>query len=227
MQVAGSADHPPCNAPGPIAYDAASVYAALGVMVALYDRKRTGLGRFIEVSVQEAAASGLYPWAIPTYSYSGNVMGRGGAAFTLFPCADGRVRVMLAGDRQWDAMVEILGAPDELSDPAYRDRGFRAAHQDLVHEVVGHHTRSWGAEELCATARKRGIAISVVRPPSGFVADPNVVARGFFEAVEHPELGAIRLPGAAIKVSGLERAAGLRPPLLGEDTFDLMGELQA
>jgi crotonobetainyl-CoA:carnitine CoA-transferase CaiB-like acyl-CoA transferase len=227
MQVAGSAAYPPCNAPGQMAYDSASVYAALGVLVALYNRRRSGRGRFIEVSVQEAAASALYPWAVPTLSFSGVVTGRGGTAFTLFPCADGRVRIMLAGERQWDAIAEILGNPPDLADPAFRERGFRAAHQDLVHELLGRHTRKWAAEELSAAARKRGIAISVVRPPSKFAEDPNVVARGFFESVDHPDLGAITLPGSAIKLSDTPRAAGLRPPVLGEDTFDVIGDLES
>jgi crotonobetainyl-CoA:carnitine CoA-transferase CaiB-like acyl-CoA transferase len=226
MQVAGSPGRPPCNAPGQMAYDSASVYAALGVMIALYNRRRSGRGRFIEVSVQEAAASALYPWAVPTFNYSGAIMARGGTAFTLYPCADGRVRIMLAGDRQWDAMRDILGNPSELADIAFANRQFRAANQDLVRELVARHTRKWRAEELCAVARKRGIAISVVRPPSGFASDPNVVARGFFEQVEHPELGRITLPGAAIKLSGVVRAACPRPPVLGEDTLDVMGDLE-
>jgi crotonobetainyl-CoA:carnitine CoA-transferase CaiB-like acyl-CoA transferase len=226
MQVAGSANYPPCNAPGPMAFDSASIYAALGVMVALYDRKRSGVGRFIEVSVQEAALSALYPWSIPLHSYTGTVSGRGGTAFTLFPAADGRLRIMLAGERQWDAMVDILGNPPDLADSSLRDRAFRTAHPDVVLDLVGAHTRQWEAEKLCAIARRRGIAISVVRPPSAFIQDPNVVARGFFETVEHPELGAVTLPGAAIKLQGVPRAEGLRPPLLGEDTFDLMSEAE-
>jgi crotonobetainyl-CoA:carnitine CoA-transferase CaiB-like acyl-CoA transferase len=224
MQVGGSAGNPPCNAPGPMAYDTASVYAALGVMVALFDRRRTGMGRFVEVSVQEAALSGLYPWSIPTYSYSGAIVPRGTAAYTLFPCADGRVRMMLAGERQWDAMAEILGNPDDLAGPELRGRLFRTQNQDLVLELVGRHTSKWPADDFCAAARKRGIAVSVVRPPSGFIADPNVVARGFFERVEHPDLGEITLPGSPIKLRDRPREEGLRPPTLGEDTFDLLAE---
>jgi formyl-CoA transferase len=226
MQVAGSAENPPCNAPGQMAYDSASIYAALAVVMALFERRRSGEGRFIDVSVQEAAVSALYPWSIPTYSYSGTIMGRGGAAFTLFPCADGRVRMMLAGERQWDAMREILGDPEDLADAAYRERGFRAAHQDLVLELVGRHTREWKAEEFAAAARKRGIAISVVRPPSAFASDPNVLARGFFEPTEVDGIGQVPLPGSAIKLSTYPRRPGVPPPQLGADTVDLMLEMQ-
>ena len=217
MQIAGSADYPPCNAPGPMAYDTASVYAALGVMVALYDVRASGNGRHIDVSVQEAALSGLYPWSIPLYSYSGVVSGRGGTAFTLFPAKDGRIRMMLASERNWDAMWEILGKPDDLDAPELRDRAFRATHPDVVLGLVGRHTREWRATDFVREARRRGIAVSSVQQPGAFPSDPNVQVRGFFERVSHPLLGAIQLPGSPMKVTTVQRAGGMRPPVLGED----------
>ena len=69
--ASGFPELPPCNAPGYLAHDCASVYGAIGAVAAVLDRERRadGAGQLVEVSVQEAALAGTTPWSIAVQDY--------------------------------------------------------------------------------------------------------------------------------------------------------------
>jgi crotonobetainyl-CoA:carnitine CoA-transferase CaiB-like acyl-CoA transferase len=71
LHASGFPQLPPCNAPGHLAHDCASVYGAVGAIAAVLDRERhaDGAGQLVEVSVQEAALAGTTPWSVAVQDY--------------------------------------------------------------------------------------------------------------------------------------------------------------
>ncbi|HET7738214.1 MAG TPA: CoA transferase, partial [Tepidiformaceae bacterium] len=227
MTMSGWPGKEPCDAPHPMAYDSAATYATVAVMMALWSRHTTDRGQHIDVSVQEAGIGGLYPWAVPTYSYGG--MGptipalatRGGVVATLYECQDGYVRMTAVTDRHWLALITALGNPEELAAAEWQDAAFRAANADVVHELISQHTRLYGMEEFMTLAQSHGVPIAAVRPPSGFTRDPNTRIRGYWTEVDHPVAGAAEYPGMPLKMSRSTLPPLAPAPLLGQHNDEI------
>lgn len=230
MQVAGSADSPPCDAPHPMAYDAAAMYANVAVSMALWARHTTGKGQRIEVSVQDAAIGGLLPWAVPTFSFAGRkptaVTRRGRLSGTFsYACRDGWVRMPIISDRHWQALLSTLGQPEGLLNPEYQAQRFRIANADLIHDLITEQTKQWSAPELITAAQAYGVPIAPVRPPSGFMNDANTRAREFWREVEHPVAGRARYPSTPVRMSVSHLPFGRPAPLIGEHNEEVFSEL--
>jgi len=123
LYASGFPDRPPCWLPGYLAHDCAAIVAVAGALAAVLDRVRHGLGQTVEVSVQEAALSGLDPWGILLADYArvypvlptSYPRDADGPSLVL-PTADGHVRVLALTPRQWRAFVALLAqrpAPPE------------------------------------------------------------------------------------------------------------------
>ena len=135
MYRAGAAEKPPVAAPGQFAYDAAGVHGALVTVLALWQRLRTGRGQHLDVSVQESV-SNFADWSLPGYSTSGQIGHRMGAGiYTLFPCADGHVRAIILVKHHWRALLDWMGEPPELQEPALESLIGRIIQQKSVERL--------------------------------------------------------------------------------------------
>ena len=128
MHASGFPELPPCAAPGHLAHDCASVYAAIGAVAAVLDRHRHGRGQLVEISVQEAALAGTTPWSLcledyarinPFLPVAGNRNADG--AYWVLPAADGWIRTVIGSPRQWEGFVKLLREPEVLTQPEWRE----------------------------------------------------------------------------------------------------------
>lgn len=230
MSLGGWPERPPNNAPHTMAYDSAAAYANVAVMMAIWSRHSSGEGQRIEMSAQEAGHAGLYPWEVPTYSYGGMgpieaVTVRGGVSETLFECKDGWVRITMTLERHWAAILKTLGNPVELEGEEFADVNFRMANPDVIKEIVSQHTRQYTMEEFMALAQPNGVPLAAVRPPSGFMADPNTRIRNFWTQIDHPVAGKAEYAGIPLRMSGSEMTIGRPAPRVGEHNAEILGEL--
>ncbi len=135
------------------AYRAASLFAANGILLALWRRRETGRGQRIDISIMECVAATL-DHVLVRYFYTGEVAGRRGSrhwnnAFAVFPCRDGYV--LLSIFRDWETLVEWLdseGMAGDLKHPKWRDRETRRAGIEHIIAVLTKWTLQHTAEEL-------------------------------------------------------------------------------
>ena len=128
LHGSGLPERPPCWLPGYLAHDCASIFGVAGGLAAVLDRARHGQGQTVEVSVQEAALSGLDPWSIPLGDYAHRyplfpscAPRDGDGAYLVLPTRDGYVRAVPGTPRQLAAFARLLwGGP---SAPAPADPG--------------------------------------------------------------------------------------------------------
>ncbi|MET0151601.1 MAG: CoA transferase [Candidatus Binatia bacterium] len=189
LYSAGLAELPPCNAPGHLAHDCASIYAVAGALAALADRARSGVGQTVEVSVQEAALAGLNPWSIPLADYARRypplpvlIPRNGDGPYTVLRARDGYLRVLPATPRHWRAFWEWLGKPEALAGPEWETVIHRIANQDVVRLVAGDVLASRGREEAIEQGRRLGFPIVPCNTPEEFVAEAQTRSRGCFRA---------------------------------------------
>jgi crotonobetainyl-CoA:carnitine CoA-transferase CaiB-like acyl-CoA transferase len=229
MITSGFGDGKPINLPGTPSYDAASLIAAISIVLSLYMRGSTGKGQYIDTSVHECSRLGLYPWMVTMYSYNINPgspppppEGRLGAAiYPVYPCKDGLVRVVALTPRQWDALVKVLNEPEVLCLPEWREFFYRIANANDLYALMIEFTTKYTMMELFDRGREEGVPVVPIYDVSGFVNSPHTKARKFFVDVNHPAVGKYKAPGPPYKWSetfcGIKRPA----PCLGQHNEEI------
>jgi crotonobetainyl-CoA:carnitine CoA-transferase CaiB-like acyl-CoA transferase len=184
MYRAGAAHRPPLVAPGCQAYDATSINAAFGILAAHQQRERSGRGQWLDVSVQESTAC-LADWSVPIYSKLGVYTHREGAGtWTVYPCRDGWVRMILIGPRQWRALLDWMGRPEELSDPELEVFLHRIARRAEVESVVARFLRDRDMQEVAREAQAHGVPTTPLLRPSEVLDNEHTRARRSFVSLE-------------------------------------------
>jgi crotonobetainyl-CoA:carnitine CoA-transferase CaiB-like acyl-CoA transferase len=225
LYVCGFYDRPPCWLQGHAAHDCAATYGAAGAIAGLLDRARSGRGQRVEISVQEAALSGLYPWAIPLADYQRlhpmlasapprNADGN----YWVLPVADGYVRVLPATSPHWRAFVRLLGSPDALLGEEWEYLPFRIMNGDLVRTLATEALRTRPRTAVVDEGRKLGVPIGPVNTPEEFVREAQTITRGYFRRL--PELGDAPVAVAPFVFSRTPVALRRGAPSLGADDGD-------
>jgi len=227
LHQSGFPDRPPCWLPGYVAYDAASAFAATGALAALLARARSGRGQTVEVSVEEAALSGLNPWSIPMADYARTypmlpvaAPRNADGAYLVLPTADGWVRVLAGTVRQWRAFLQLLGSPDALTSPEWESPLWRLANTDVVRlvatEALAHRSRA----DVLAHGWRVGVPITAVNTPDEFVAAEQTRVRGYFRRTGFPHLGDAPFAPAPFNFSRTPCTLARPAPAPGADDGD-------
>jgi benzylsuccinate CoA-transferase BbsE subunit len=190
LYVSGEAALPPLKTFGNQSYYLASLFAAIGVLLALYHRHSSGKGQHIDISLQECAAAAL-DHVLVRYFYQGEVARRQGSlhwnnAFRVFPAQDGYVLLSLF--YQWPTLVEWLaleGMAEDLTEGKWLDRAYRLEHIDHIIEVLERWTKSQAKAQLVEKAQLMRFPWAEVASIADLLASPQLKARNFWIEVEH------------------------------------------
>ncbi len=224
LYASGFIDRPPCWLPGYIAHDCASVFGVVGALVALLDRVHSGAGQTVEVSVQEAALNGLYPWAIPLADYTrlypilpSAPPRNGDGSYLVLRAADGYVRVLPGTLRQWRNFLALIGNPEALAGPEWELPIMRMANPDVIRAVSGDALRQRTRAEVLADAVKARVPLSPVNTPDEFVAAEQTRRRGYFRRTGFPHVNDAPFAAAPFNFSATPVVLRRAAPRPGED----------
>jgi len=230
--VTGYADGPPVIPRGPCD-PLAGMHAAFALLVALEHRRQTGEGQLVESTMVEAALNAVADQVLEWQAY-GRLLGRDGnrgpvaAPQNIYACrgAEQWLALAVATDAQWCALLELLGQPAWADDPTLAAAaGRRAAHGRLDAEL-GRWCAAQDRDALVEDLLARGIPAAPVLPPRDAAENPQMRARGFFDAVTHPVTGTHELPGLPMRFSsGGSRWYRAPAPTLGQHTEEVLREL--
>ncbi|MBW2027461.1 MAG: CoA transferase [Deltaproteobacteria bacterium] len=187
MYATGSPSKSPLKAFGEQSYFSASLFAALGILMALKVRDKSGKGDHLDISMQEAVA-GTLEHVLPSYQGNDSVPGRRGPrhwnnSFAILPCKDGFIQ--LTPLLQWDTLVEWLdseGMAEDLKDERWRDPSYRLSHADHIVEVLSRWTSAHSVTDLFEKGQLMRFPWAPVQTPSEIIRCPQLRARGFFVA---------------------------------------------
>jgi crotonobetainyl-CoA:carnitine CoA-transferase CaiB-like acyl-CoA transferase len=217
LYISGDPSMPPCRPPESQAYYFGSVFAAAGVLAALYRRERTGCGDHVDVSMQEALATQEH--IIRLYANEGQILKRQGsqhgqvAPAKMFPCSDGYVYLYVTR-QHWKLFLDVWkDHPAEMEGPEWLNNLYRRAQVDKINPAIEAFTKQYTRDELTSLLQARGIPCVPVNTPLGFAADEHVQSRAFITAVDHAGFGSAKQPAAPFVIDGLRPAAGGAPVL--------------
>jgi crotonobetainyl-CoA:carnitine CoA-transferase CaiB-like acyl-CoA transferase len=225
MSVTGESGGPPVRVGVSLVDIGTGVWAALGVLAALFERERTGTGRTLELSLYETALS-LLAYQLVGYLGTAFVPGREGSAFPQiapyqsFPTRDGELMIVAANDKLFGALCVVLGLPELAGDPRFRTNPDRVANRVELVALLEARTRERESAELLAELVAAGVPASPVHDVGEAARQPQTEALGILQS-----LGDLVTVAAPLSADGERVLHRLPPPALGAHTAEILGEL--
>ena len=217
---------------GPALADALTgFYAAYGVMGALIERGRTGVGRRVEVSMLEAMCHFNLD-AFTHFFAEGEVMGpysRPSVSQSyVLRCADGKwiALHMSSPEKFWQGLAEAIERPDIFQDPRFASREGRIAHQEDLITVLGERFRTRSRSDWCERLQARDVPHAPMYDTSEALDDPQ--ARHLQLAIEapHPLSGTWRTVRSPVSFDGQRALQVSAPPVLGQHDEEVLGPIR-
>jgi len=228
MSISGTTDREPLKHGGFQAQYEAGFNGTLATLFTLLLRDAVGSGQHIDVSIQEVVNSTLVINQ-PFYSWMGGVQGRRNPKGTMFgqvaPCKDGYFVAQQGGGASWDDVAEFFGRA-ELKDPRFADVDQRVVHGEALDGIIAEATKDRTAAEMFKTASEtKRMLFGIVQTPADLARCPQLESREFYQEVEHPVIGRIKVPFRLWNMS--EAAARYRSPapLLGQHNAEVYKEV--
>ena len=232
MSVTGFPDGPPVKAGPAVADFLSGIHLYAGVVTALYERHFTGVGRLVEVSMQEA----VYPTMASNLNYlydhdavpprTGNQHGgRSAAPYNVYPVRDGFVAILGVSDSHWRNLLEAMGRRDLLEDPRFSSKVERVRHIEETDAVVSAWSRTLGRAEACALLKRWKVPHAPVRDLVEVTNDPHMHERGYLQWLDHPRLGRIVVTDSPLRLHGADRLPASPSARLGEHCDAVMASV--
>jgi formyl-CoA transferase len=233
MSITGFPENPPTYVVPAIGDSGTGMHMAIGILAALEQRHRTGKGQQVEVSMQDAVVN-IIRVSLRDHQRFGHAMPRRGnqasqtVPSTLYPCAGGGPNdyaYINAWERpQWLAMVQAMGRPELADDPRFATPELRWQNRDQLNAVVEEWTGARSKYEVMRVLGEAGVPCGAVQDTGEVLTDPHLRARQMIVDVDYPARGTYQTVGCPVKLSD-SPAEIRRPPLLGEHTEALLGDL--
>lgn len=223
-------DKPAASGPT-IADNVTGMYAAYGILGALYERERTGRGRRVEVNMLEAAIS-FIPDAFSNFTQmqiDNQPRTRVASSQSYaFRCADGKLIALHLSSLQkfWDSLVEAIERPDLKDDPRFatrdvRVRNYLALEEELAGVIARRERLHW-----MTRLEQADVPFAPIQTIPEVLADPQVKHLGSFHQQIHPTQGSLTMLRRPVLIDGSRETGSRPPPTLGEHTAEILDKFQ-
>jgi len=231
MSITGLPGQGPVRVGIPIADLTSGLLLAQGIMLALYERERSGKGQWVHTSLIEAQIF-MLDFQAARWLMKGEVPGQAGNDHPtsiptgVFPTSDGHINIAASGDHMFKRCCEALGASELLSDPDYATSAKRSANRKVLNEKFAARTRTNTAAHWIAALNKAGVPSGPINTIDKTFAEPQVQHLGIARKMHSEKIGDTRVVGQPINMSRFPQPEALdATPELGEHTADVLAGL--
>ena len=217
MSLTGPSPDQPTRVGVPIADLLAGMYGAYGVVAALHERERTGVGDVVRTSLL-AAVVGVHAFQGTRYTVAGEVPRATGGhhpsicPYGLFHAADGPVQIAVGSDGLWRRFAPVFG----IDRAEWASNPMRVADRDAVITAVDAAFAAYPAADLLARLDEIGVPAGKVRDLAEVYTWEQTRSQGLLIDVDHAALGAITLPGPPLRFDTEPANAHQAPPVLDQ-----------
>lgn len=231
MSITGEKDGQPNRLGVAFTDVVAGMVATQSVLAALYQRRDTGHGQYIDVALLDSTLNMLINVGTG-YLNAGVEPVRYGNAhptvvpYQVFDAADGVFALAVGNDRMFlDFCEKVISRPDLGHDPRFITSHQRALHREALLPVLEGILLTRTCEDWIEACHAASVPAGRVKTVSEALQSPSVIERGVIETLDHPELGPISLIRAAHGLAAQRDRKAKAPPLLGEDTRNVLKDV--
>ncbi len=230
MGVTGYDGGPPVKAGMSVADIGAGMFAAFGIMAALFSRQQTGRGQVVDTSLMEGQVA-WHTYLATSYLAAGKMPRKLGSAhpsiapYQALRCKDGDFIVAVGNDALWQKFCQALGLDELGADPMWTTNPQRSAGRDQLIPLIEAHLANHTVAELVERCESVGVPAGPIYGLEQVYTDPQVLAREMVVEVDHPTVGPFKMTGIPYKLSETPGKIKSAPPLLGQHTDRVLSSL--
>lgn len=230
MGLTGEKDGGPLKVGIAVTDIATGMFAAIGIVTALYHRQKTGVGQHVDASMLDGQVSWL-TYQAGRYLASGEVPQRIGSAHPLivpyqaFEASDGFINIGVGNDNLWKKFCEVAGLQDIVDEPKFSTNSKRVENRDAVVEIIANVMKTRTMQQWLDILNDAGIPCGPIYTVDQVFNDPQVIARDMLVEVDHPKCGKIKVTGCPIKLSETPPEVVTAPPTLGQHNEEILKTL--
>ena len=223
MSITGLPGQGPVRVGIPIADLTAGNLLAFGIMTALFERERTGVGRWVHTSLLEVQTF-MLDFQAARWLMSGEVAGQAGNDHPtgiptgVFPTSDGFINIAASSGRLWTRFAEAIGKPEWATKPAWSTQLQRSAARREINAAIAEVTRTRASADWITLFEGVGVPCGPINTIDQVFADPQVKHLGMATGVDHARLGRTELVSSPVNLEGVPRGIRTPTPERGEHT---------
>lgn len=229
MSITGQEGGEPTKVGVSIGDITAGIFSAVGIMIALYNREKTGKGQLVDVSMLDCQVA-ILENAIARYMNAGvspKPIGNRHASITPFQSLktkDGYVIVAVGNDTLWQKFCGLIERPDLAADPRFTTNPLRTENVKVLGEELNKTFQTKTMDEWLHILKEGGVPVGPINDVERVIKDPAVIAREMIVTTHHPIAGDVEMAGVPIKLSGTPGSVDAPAPTLGQHTREILKE---
>jgi crotonobetainyl-CoA:carnitine CoA-transferase CaiB-like acyl-CoA transferase len=231
MSITGEPGRGPMRVGIPIADLTAGIFLSQGILLALLQRDRTGVGQWVQTSLLQAEIF-MLDFQAARWLIEGDIAKQAGNDHPtaiptgVFPTADGYINIAASGEALWTRFCETIDASELLSQPEHATGELRSRNRKALNERIAAITKTRPSVHWVKLLNDAGVPCGPINSIDQTFAEPQVRHLGIARPVSHPELGDIRVVGQPIVLSKAPQPDAYRPtPGLGQHTDEVLNAL--
>ena len=230
MSITGAPGQGPMRVGIPIADLTAGLFCALGILVALINRDKSGEGQWLHTSLLQSqifmldfqAARWLTKGEVPQQAGNNHPTS---VPTGVFKTADGAINIAVAGEVIWKRFAEAVGRSDWVDSEAYKDNPSRLARRDELNREIEAITSGWKSRDLVALLLDKGVPCGEIYSIDEVFDDPQVQHLGIAQEAQTVPYGKTRLVGQPMVLTETPSEIVQPPPERGEHTREILAEI--
>ncbi len=228
MHMIGFKDKPPVTTMYGLADTYSGMVTALGIMFALWERERTGVGQFVDTAMYDSLLA-LNERAIAQYSLTGEIPMRGKETINgprgAFLCDDGYVALNIPTDELWRRLATVIGREDLIEDPRTITGPARAQNDEFVRQTLEDWMKAQTKQQVVERLMAAGVPTGPVQTAEDIFKCEHVKARRMLVEVDDPLVGKKKFARTPVRLSRAAEVLGCAAPALGQHTDEILMSL--
>jgi formyl-CoA transferase len=230
MSITGEPGRGPMRVGIAVSDMTAGTLLALGIMMALYQRERTGEGKYVHTSLLESQLF-MLDFQASRWLMAGEVAGQSGndhptiAPSSAYRTADGYINIAASSPKQWRRLCEAMGHPEWLENAEWRSSGRRSRARAEINAAIAEDTVQKPSAHWVELLEGVGIPCGPIYTIDQAFADPQVRHLGMAAPVDHPRLGPTHMVASPLNISGVDKAIRSVAQVTPENTDEVLASV--
>ena len=227
MSITGYPNDPPARVGSSLGDVSAGLYAVTGILLALYNREKTGKGQYVDIAMLDSVFA-FIATNVVRHTIGGVHPTRVGARhplsapFDIYMCKDAYVIIAVASDHHFAKLCEMIGQPDLIKNPKFDSDPHRSENDVELKAILEKFLADYTVDEAMKMMQERSIPCGPLCTVDEACQNPSILARDMLVEIAQPGAGKLKITGNPMKLSDTPPDPKHAAPLLGQDTKSVL-----